>query len=655
MGVRFGGGAAKAAALVAALGLAMAGSAAAQDAARKGDGDAGAGPKVKLGLSAREPGAFAGYTVLNPMGSKTTYLMDLDGRVVKSWESDMTSHHKAIILEDGHLLRVGDLEGEERKFGGGGGSAGRVQERTWDGELVWDFKLHNDKQLLHHDVVKLPNGNVLMIVWDKKTEAEAVAAGRRPEFVKDFLLPDSVLEVKPTGKDSGEVVWEWHLWDHLVQDYDEAKPNYGKPEDHPELVDLNYVEDTMAAAALKKEDLEKLQSLGYVGSVTGRPGRVSPDWNHVNSIDYNPEYDQILLSIHEFSEIWVIDHGTTTAEAAGHSGGKAGKGGDLLYRWGNPRVYHAGTVKDQQLFAQHNAQWIKEGLPGAGHILIFNNGLHRPGGEYSTIEEIAPPVDDRGRYAREPGKPFGPSKPEWTYAAPEHGDFYSSFISGVQRLPNGNTLICSGANGTIFEVTPGGEVVWKYINPVKENRRQGPPPPLARVLDEPAADRLKLSDEQRKDLEAFQKQVDERLEKALTEEQRRMLRDGGRGPGAPTPPGQLIPLATQIRLKPTAEQKAELASLQKDADERLASLLNEEQEAELKTLQAEFGRGGPRAGGPGRPPGGGGPPGRGGPPGGEGLFRANRYPVDYPGLAGRELTPGKTVEELQPKAGSEEE
>ena len=86
---------------------------------------------------------------------------------------------------------------------------------------------------------------------------------------------------------------------------------------------------------------------------------------HTNAVAYNAELDQIMLSIHAFSEVWIIDHGTTTEEAASHSGGKRGKGGDLLYRWGNPRAYRTGTNVDQRLFAQHNAHWIPEGLPGA--------------------------------------------------------------------------------------------------------------------------------------------------------------------------------------------------------------------------------------------------------------------------------------------------
>ena len=276
------------------------------------------------------------------------------------------------------------FDGGEKAFGGGLGSAGRIQEFGWDGELVWDFEFHNDKQFQHHDAVKMPNGNVLMVVWDKeKTRDEAIASGRKPErWLANTCCRIQSVEVKPTGKTNvgGEVVWEWHLWDHLVQDHDSTKANYGDVASHPELVDVNFVErpngpgpggpgpgspGPVAKAAgptrdpandpVKKAEAEKLKSIGYVGSPTQRSQRVNPDWTHVNSVDFNSGLDQIVISVHEFSEIWVIDHSTTKTEAAGHAGGRSGKGGDLLYRWGNPRVYRAGTKADQALFAQHNA------------------------------------------------------------------------------------------------------------------------------------------------------------------------------------------------------------------------------------------------------------------------------------------------------------
>jgi hypothetical protein len=653
-----------------------------------GKKDAPPQAKVKLGLSINNPGALSGYALLNPMNKKTTYLIDLQGRIVRTWESEHNSMHAAHLLEDGHLFRVAVFEGGERAFGGGPGSAGRIQEFDWDGKLVWDYQFHNDKQYLHHDAAKMPNGNVLMVVWDKKSAAEAIAAGRKKELVSDYVLPDSIVEVKPTGKTAGEVVWEWHLWDHLVQDHDATKANYGDVASHPELVDINFVESPMgpgpgppgpvakkagpapdpAKDAMKKAEAEKLKTIGYVGSPRARAQRVNPDWTHVNSVDYNAELDQIVISVHEFSEIWIIDHSTTKAEAAGHTGGRSGKGGDLLYRWGNPRVYRAGTKGDQTLFAQHNAQWIRRGLPGEGHLLVFNNGGHRPDGNYSSVDELVLPVDAQGRYKLESGAAFGPKKPVWSYSAANRPDFYAFFISGAHRLSNGNTFICSGPNGTLFEVTPEKQVVWKYVNPVKGGFGPGGfgpggPPSPNQVLPGFLQDMLGLSAEQKKEIEALQKTVDGTLDKTLTDAQKKTLRERSvPGPGgfAGMPaPGQIISVSTQVILRPTPEQRTQLTDLQKTVDAKLDKVLTEDQKAQLKQMRADFARGGPGGPGggpPGGPPGGPGGPGGGlppflfaGPPGGSAVFRAYKYGADYPGVAGKDLKPGKTVEELQPK------
>ena len=137
--------------------------------------------------------------------------------------------------------------------------------------------------------------------------------------------------------------------------------------------------------------------------VAAVPGGPNADWTHINAVAYNADLDQIVISVHAFSEIWIIDHSTTTEEAAGHTGGKRGKGGDLLYRWGNPRAYRAGTNVDQKLFVQHNAHWIPKGLPGEGHMLVFNNGNRRPDGAYSSVDEIVLPVKSDGTYERSRG------------------------------------------------------------------------------------------------------------------------------------------------------------------------------------------------------------------------------------------------------------
>ncbi len=664
---------------------------------------------VKLGLSINDPRAFQGYTLLAPMDSSNTYLLDMQGRVVQTWASECYPALCPLLLENGHLLRSGSIGSDSRVFGPGPGVGGRIQEFTWDGKLVWDFRFYNARQLPHHDMTRLPNGNVLLIVSDRKTAEEAIAAGRRPEMQgESHSIPDSLVEIQPTGPTTGKVVWEWHLWDHLVQDFDKTKANYGNVREHPERVNINYGEDDLKPAPAAK-----------AGQPTPpRPARGNPDWTHFNGVAYNAELDQIVVSVWQFSEFWIIDHSTTTAEAASHAGGRSGKGGDLLYRWGNPRAYRAGTKADQKLFRQHNAHWIARGLPGEGHLLLFNNGNGRPGGNYSSVDELVLPVDEQGRYACKPGTAHGPAQPVWSYSAPKKSDFYSSFISGTQRLANGNTLICSGANGTIFEVTPSKEIVWKYINPGKGSTVVGPVAPPGQILSPVTGELLGVSGAQRTQLDALQGDINARLDKLLGVEQKKQLAQKERGPGtggfrAPSRPGQIMAGPEQDRLKLSDEQKKDLTSLQKIVDERFDKVLTPAQRKQIKSVFAPFvpqparpgpiGRDGPAhpgkvlssaqqealklsgeqkkrleeiqkeidtmlatvltdeqrkqlqamqqvpAAGPG------GPVRVGPPPGGAPVFRAYRYPMNFRGFAGRKWAPGKSLEELQAKEAERKE
>ncbi len=624
------------------------------------DGDKPAKKDAAPGLQLNDPRASPGYTLIAPSNSTNTYLIDMEGRVVNSWKSDCQPGLSAYLLENGHLLRTGQVKNPPFF---GGGSGGRIQEFAWDGKLVWDFTFVNDKQLPNHDICRLPNGNVLVNVWEKKSVEEAVAAGRRPETVgPGGVLSAAILEIQPTGEKTGKVVWEWHVWDHLIQEFDDKKANHADVGAHPELIDLNFGEATIAAMVARPEELDKLRSIGYVGGAGRKPQISQPDWLHVNSLAYDADHDQILLSTFEFSEVWVIDHGTTTAEAAGHDGGKYGRGGDLLYRWGNPRAYRAGKVKDQRLFGQHNAQWIAKGLPGEGHILVFNNGVKRTGGAYSSVDEIVPPVDDRWRYGYAAGKAYGPDKAEWSYSAPKRIDLYAPFISGAQRLANGDTLICSGTNGTVFEVTPRGETVWKYVNPEKGGfpfggpgfggpppggpPPFGGPPKLGQILPPFLQGFLRLTDDQKKQLQVGEKNAAEKLGKVLTDDQKKQLEDRPLGFGELPQPGKLMSAALEQRLKLTDDQKKQIADIQKDADDKLDTLLKDDQKKQLKQMQ-DMARGFP-GGPPGGPPGGfPGFPGMGPPGGGGGLFRAPRYAADFPGFKGKELKPGKTIEELQ--------
>ena len=386
---------------------------------------------VKIGEYLDIDESCPGYTIFSPMLSLSTYCINTKGEVVHTWESNLRPRLSVYLLEDGSILRPGDIV-PNPVFAQGGGNGGNVQIIDWNSTITWDFEYSTNQYCLHHDVEMLPNGNILMIAWEYKTAYEAINAGRDPStLIMGELWADHIIEVEPTGPTTGTIVWEWHVWDHLIQDYDPGKDNFGPVAEHPELIDLNYV------------------------------GNFGADWNHINSVDYHEDLDQILLSVRHFNEIWVIDHSTTSEEAAGHTGGRYGKGGDLLYRWGNPQTYRAGTQEDQQFYYQHDGRWIDPGLPGAGNILVFNNGPPR---HYSTVEELNPPIDEEGNYSYVPGEAYGPLAPYWTYMSENPYDFFALNLGSAHRLPNGNTLICNGPYGILFEVTPDHQIIWEYLN-----------------------------------------------------------------------------------------------------------------------------------------------------------------------------------------------
>jgi hypothetical protein len=224
------------------------------------------------------------------------------------------------------------------------------------------------------------------------------------------------------------------MWDHLIQDVNPALANYGVVADHPELIDIN------------------------LGTAT------SGNWSHLNAIDYDPVRDQIIFTSRTLNEVFVIDHSTTTAEAAGHTGGNAGRGGDILYRWGNPANYRRGTTTNRFLHVVHGATWIDAGLPGAGNIMVFNNG-DRTGtaNDYSTVMEIVPPRDAAGNYTISAGSAFGPAAPAWSYGAP--GQFYGGPTQcGAFRTLDNTTIITLSNSGRIFEVDAAGNTIWNRKN-----------------------------------------------------------------------------------------------------------------------------------------------------------------------------------------------
>jgi hypothetical protein len=426
------------------------------------------GYRIPRGLTIASDGLAAGYLLYAVTNAASVYLVNRKGEVVHEWKGNY-SVMGAYLGEDGSLVQNA-MDPDFPVFAGGG-QCGRIQKISWDSKMLWDFEYANEEYHTHHDFTVLPNGNVLAIAWEAKTAGEARVAGRKPELIPQAgLWPDKIVEIEPQGPRHGKIVWEWHIWDHLIQDYDPGKANYGKPADHPELLDLNVGPPLEPLISQDSMDVLKSQDKARRNET---PENRGSDIYHVNAIKYNADLDQIAFSSPDLSEIFIIDHSTTTREAAGHTGGRWGKGGDFLYRWGNPQNYGRGDSTDRQLFRQHDIRWIEKGKPGAGHLTIFNNDIPgRDSMNYSAIYEIIPPTDKKGHYRLAKGQRFGPEKPVWVYTAPDTVSFYSSFISGAHRMSNGNTFINEGARGRYFEVTPAGKIVWEYLNPYRGDIRK---------------------------------------------------------------------------------------------------------------------------------------------------------------------------------------
>ena len=441
-----------------------------------GASSGGPPPRPEPGVKRALDGLFDGYNLVSPLGARDVVLFDMQGEAVHTWPTELAPGGPVYLLDDGSILRPGRVDENPRFKGGGIG--GRIERIAWDGEPLWQFDLLSDEWTQHHDLAVLPNGNVLAVVWVAHSPEEARRAGRDPEVVREEgLWSCSVLEIAPRPPKGGDIVWRWNSWDHLIQDQDESLPNHGSIPDHPERIDVNADHrDRPPMTEAEREKLaeleRKMRALGYIGgdddedepddaAKRRRERGTRPDWLHTNSVDYNAPYDLIVLSTPHLCELWVIDHSTTTAEAAGSTGGRWKKGGDLLWRWGNPRNYGRGSDAEQRLFYQHDPKWL-EGPVGDLRLTVYNNGGGRPGGDYSSVEELVLPFSESTGFLRAPDKAFGPEQPAWSFGEP--GVFFSPFISGAQRLPNGNTLICEGAPGRLLEVSGSGKILWEYVN-----------------------------------------------------------------------------------------------------------------------------------------------------------------------------------------------
>jgi hypothetical protein len=388
-----------------------------------------------------------GYILCGAYGGTSTVLIDKDGKIRHTWQHsnlpDSTNGYSCYLLDNGNLLRSAQAPAAIRVNANAAPRQGVIDEIDPTGNLVWTYTLANDTFMLHHDMKPMSNGNILCVTFTVESKARMIALGVDTMLLKGSMggmgavksiLAEKIIEIKPKKPSGADIVWEWKVFDHVVR-CDSAAA-------HPEL---------------------------FSGSIC--PALYYGQWMHLNGIDYNKNTDQIVFSSRIFSECYVIDHSTTTQQAASHTGGNRGKGGDLLYRWGKPANYK--TSGGYVLECLHCPTWIPDGYPGAGNILFFHNNI---GSLNSQAVEIAPPRDGSGNFIRTAGAPFGPEQPTWKFA-PIDSSFYCEHMSSALRMPNGNTLTHEAyppdtnslivtsvpkTNSRIREVTKEGQVTWEY-------------------------------------------------------------------------------------------------------------------------------------------------------------------------------------------------
>jgi len=372
-----------------------------------------------LGLLYSNGEASPGYTLFTPEKSTSAFLINNCGEIINDWWFTELPGATCYLLENGNILRAGKDS---------------LEIRDWDSNLIWSYPTTNNGLNQHHDIHPMPNGNILLVVSDEYTQHEVITMGRDASITDLNFKFDKIVEIQPIGTNDADIVWEWRFVDHLIQDFDSNQQNYGIVEDHPELLDVNYDN-----------------------------GQIF-DWVHLNAVEYNAEKDQVLITARHLSEIYIIDHSTTTEEAAGHSGGNSDKGGDFLWRWGNPAVYRQGTTEDQKLKWPHDAKWVKESYEDEGKISVFNNNFDGEGSE-SFVHLIEPVVN--GYSYSMSNNIFLPETYYWSFGGELLGStLFSEKKSGTHSLPNGNIMICEYDRSIIFEITKDGSLVWAYRNPV---------------------------------------------------------------------------------------------------------------------------------------------------------------------------------------------
>ena len=375
-------------------------------------------------------------------GSGETRLIDSQGSVLHTWASNLSvpSGSTAYLREDGLLLRSGQ-RADIFATGFLAGSWSTVQLVESDGNVVWEYTQQVPGQLtFHHDLKPMQNGNVLVTVWEFLPAAEMEALGWEPVNGVSGVWMEKIQELEPNLLDgSTNVVWEWALENHLVQDLDANGANFADVGEKRGRVDINF-----------------------------NAGITSGDYFHISGIDYNQERDEIVLCPNNIDELWVIDHSTTTAEAATSAGGTRGQGGELIYRWGNPAAYdfHNGPTEPRFLRRAHDPRWSVNRVTNQIQLTVHNNDRvdSTPGDSESQVLVLDLPRDGNGNgdYIISDAETFLPEAPMVLYEQDPSNPFFSTpFMGSAQRLNNGNVVITLSLLRTLVEVNPAGEIIWE--------------------------------------------------------------------------------------------------------------------------------------------------------------------------------------------------
>jgi hypothetical protein len=372
--------------------------------------------------------SWNGFTVLSPLATPAVLVIDMNGNVVKRWEDfNNSAGGPARVLPGGIVMSASgarpphqeSLELIRRDFDGKDlwRFSRSEQIATRDGGTVWSARQHHDWQLEsfpagYYSPENTPDansGNTLILTHTDRMQ---------PKVADVVLGDDRLIEVSSKG----EIVWEWVASDHIDE--------------------LGFAADARAAIKTAR---------------SFNKARGSYDWLHINSATYvgpNQWFDKgdmrfapnnVIISSREASLLAIV-----------------GLDGKIVWRMGPDFSASKELRAIRQIIGQHHAHLIPKRLPGAGNLLVFDNG---GSSGYGFVNPLAP--DGVGAFARATSRvlEINPVTLEliWSYTNPR---FFSTNISSAQRLPNGNTLVTAGAGGRLFEVTKEGAIVWEYMFPM---------------------------------------------------------------------------------------------------------------------------------------------------------------------------------------------